>query len=62
MTKLFRVDSSLWRIEGELTFTTVTSILDQLPYTDAGKTTKVDFSGLHRCDSAGLALIVAWEL
>lgn len=48
-------------IEGELGFATVLDILPESSRLfNGGSTITVDLSGVHRADSAGLALLIEW--
>jgi len=55
-------DGDVLRIQGELTFATVTALLRQSkPLFDAGgERVEVDLAGVERSDSAGLAMLVEW--
>jgi len=53
-----------WSLSGALTFDTVAQLWLQgrpLLATAASATTEVDLAGVDRVDSAGLALLVAWQ-
>ncbi|WP_303901858.1 STAS domain-containing protein [Thiohalomonas denitrificans] len=62
MTAGFNADNGSCRVEGELTFETVTKVLKQSESvfkTDSGDLT-IDLSGVTRADSAGVALLMEW--
>jgi len=57
-----RADGELLRVQGELTFTTVTALLGKSRplFERAGERVVVDLAGVERADSAGLAMLVEW--
>jgi phospholipid transport system transporter-binding protein len=55
------MDDGGWRISGELVFATVPTLLAQGPRLFNGQQGLViDFGGVTRADSAGLALMLEW--
>lgn len=51
-----------WQIEGELTFSTVSTLLKQSQHLwKEVKTIPVDFSEVTQADSAALALLLEWK-
>lgn len=61
-TRIEAVGSGRFRVEGDLTFATVSRALGegQRLFEGAGETIAVDLAGVARADSAGLALLVEW--
>ncbi|SCZ50561.1 STAS domain-containing protein [Thiohalomonas denitrificans] len=62
MTGRFKVDDGSCRVEGELTFETVTDVLkqsDSVFKTGSGALV-IDLSGVTRSDSAGVTLLMEW--
>lgn len=57
-----RQDGELLRVEGALTFTTVTALLEKSRplFERAGESLVVDLEGVERADSAGLAMLIEW--
>ncbi|OUR73460.1 sulfate transporter [Methylophaga sp. 41_12_T18] len=58
---VFDTDSKVIRVGGELSFATVSQVLEQTsrvfePVTDL----KIDLAAVSRSDSAGLALLIDW--
>lgn len=50
-----------WLLKGELSFSSVPALLEDSATAMAGShEILVDLKGVHRADSAGLALLVAW--
>ncbi|NJO18115.1 MAG: STAS domain-containing protein [Thioploca sp.] len=59
MSQLSVADEHTWRLSGELSFTTVSSLLSELLQRAAQSPPQiVDFSEVTRADSAGLALLI----
>lgn len=50
------------RLSGDLTFATVSALLEESQgvFDNAGEDLRIDLSGVHRADSAGLALLIEW--
>lgn len=61
-TSLTSVAPGKARLSGELTFESVPSLLDSLsPLLTNGGSLELDLSGVSRCDSGGVALLLSWE-
>lgn len=59
MSQLSVVDEHTWRLSGELSFATVSTLLSELQQRAAQIPPQViDFSEVTRADSAGLALLI----
>lgn len=59
MNQLSVVDEQTWRLSGELSFATVSTLLSELLQHAAQTPPQViDFSEVTRADSAGLALLI----
>lgn len=60
-TSIEQTDSGVFSIRGELTFDTVSTLLDQSKKLFAGQTmTTVDLAQVTHANSAGLALLLEW--
>jgi len=59
---LQRQGSDGWRLDGELTFATVGSLLKpgETLFADGPGETVIDLSGVQRADSAGVSLLLEW--
>lgn len=59
MSQLSVVDQQTWRLSGELSFATVSTLLSELLQRAAQTPPQlIDFSEVTRADSAGLALLI----
>ena len=59
MSQLSVIDEQTWQLMGELSFATVNNLLSELCQRAAPTPPQViDFSGVTRADSAGLALLI----
>ncbi len=57
-----KLPGGVWRMSGELTFTTVPELVESISMEPgaAGKRLQIDLGGVSHADSAGLALLVCW--
>lgn len=53
-------DPDTWKVEGELTFASVTDLQDRSPERFESPPQTLDMGGVGRIDSAGIALVVEW--
>jgi len=60
-TRLEKLEPGRVRVVGDLTFGTISAVLGQSDTLGDGPgRLEIDLSGVHRADSAGLALLVHW--
>lgn len=57
-----QLGDSLWRVDGRLTFETVTGLLRDSGEAFGGGSgpLEIDLSGVEHADSAGIALLIEW--
>ena len=60
MVDVEQIGDNSWRLCGELTFDTVTDLVDAMPEHELGAQLKFELSGLTKVDSAGVALMIEW--
>ncbi len=55
-------ENDRFKVSGELTFATVTELLEQSRglFAQAGESLEVELEAVERADSAGLALLIEW--
>ncbi len=62
MTATLVLNNEKWNVEGELTFSTVSSLLKQSKsFWKEIEKIDVDFSNVTKADSAALALLLEWK-